>query len=78
MAMKKGQDGKSIILRLVEVEGMETEAKVKLASELLTEDATVVEVDTLERPLDVNNARLEGNILIVKLSAYGISTVCIS
>jgi len=80
--MKKSQDGEAIILRLVEVEGKETEARVTLAPALLpgntNEGATAIEADTLERPLDLNSARLEGNTLLVKLPAFGITTVRIS
>jgi len=76
------QDGRTIILRLVEVEGKETEARLTLAPELLPRgtngETTAVEVDTLERSLDVNNARLEGNTLVAKLPAFGITTVRIS
>jgi len=82
VAMKKaqrGRDGRAIILRLVEVEGRETEARLTLAPQLLSGGAnsgvTAVEVDTLERPLDVNDARLEGNTLIVRMPAFGITTV---
>jgi len=77
-AMKKSQDDKAIVLRLVEVEGKETEAELTLAPALLPEGATAVEVDTLERSLDINSARLEGSTLTVKLPALGITTVRIS
>ena len=83
-ALKKGQPGAyaergaAIILRLVEVEGHKTEARLTLAPELLPEEATATEVDTLERPLDINGARLEGGTLVVSLPAFGIATVRIS
>ena len=81
VAMKESQDGAGIVLRLVEVEGKETEARVTLASELLPAGATAVEVDTLERSLEagdgvnVASTRLEGNVLTVRLPAFGITTV---
>ena len=80
-SMKKCQDSgdgrhrDAFILRLVEVDGMETETKLTLAPELLPERASAIEVDTLERPLDANSARLEENTLVVKLRAYGIASV---
>jgi len=81
-AMKKSQDGEAIILRLVEVRGKETETMLTFAPELLPGDAnggtTAVEVNTLERSHDVNSARLERSTLVVKLPAFGITTVRIS
>jgi len=78
VAMKKGQDGEAVVLRLVEVEGKQTEAKLTLAPPLLPEGAAAVEVDTLERPLDDGCARLEGNTLVVEMPPFGITTVRIS
>jgi hypothetical protein len=63
------------VLRLVEVEGRETEAQVALAPELAPEGATVVEVDTLERPIEGGSARLAEGTLTVTLPAYGIAAV---
>ncbi len=73
-ALKQGQDG-GIVLRLVEVEGRETEAGVRLARELMPEGGTAFAMDTLERPLEGGSARLERDTLVVKLPAYGIATV---
>jgi len=101
VAMKKSQHSghtergcprgtRGIILRLVEVSGKDTDARLTLAPELLSsgaprgapgnanKGASAVEVDTLERPLDANGARFEGNTLVVKLPAFGVATVCIS
>ena len=74
-AIKESQDGQAVILRLVEVEGQETEARVRLSPALVSEGATVVEADTLERPLDESTARIEGGTLLVNLPAFGIVTV---
>ena len=76
-AIKESQDGQAVILRLIEVEGVATEARVTLSPSLLGGGATAVEVDTLERPLDGGTARLEGQTLTVALPAFGIATVCI-
>jgi alpha-mannosidase len=75
--LKQGQDG-GVVLRLIEVEGSETEAQVTLASALVPEGATAVQVDTLERPVKENNAQLEAGTLTVHLPAYGIATVLVS
>jgi alpha-mannosidase len=74
-AMKLGQYGKGIVLRLIEVEGRDCQAQVKMASDLLPEGATAVEVDTLERPLASNGARMENGTIVVEVPAYGIATV---
>jgi len=78
VAMKRGRDGESMILRLVEVEGRHTEARLRLASSLLPEGVTAVEADTLERPLDDGRVWLEEGVLTVELPPNGISTVRIS
>jgi alpha-mannosidase len=74
-ALKGGQDGRSIILRLIEVEGTETRAQVALSSELLAGAGQAVEVDAMERMLEENSASLHEGILSVDLSAYGVTTV---
>jgi alpha-mannosidase len=74
-AVKESQDGQAVVLRLVEVEGKETEARVRLAPELIPEGVAAVEADTLERPLGRNGARIEAGILFVTLPAFGIATV---
>jgi len=74
-AMKESQDGESLVLRMVEVEGRETEARIALAPALLPEGAAAVEVDTLERSIASSSARIEDSTLVVKLPAFGITTV---
>jgi alpha-mannosidase len=76
-AVKEGQGGTGIVLRLVEVEGRETEARVTLSPRLLAEGMTAVAVDTLERQIDGGTVRLSGNALSVTLPAYGIASVCL-
>jgi alpha-mannosidase len=75
VAVKESQDGQAIVLRLVEVEGKETEAQVGLSPALIPEGAAAVEADTLERPLGESGARIEDGILFVTLPAFGIATV---
>ena len=74
-AIKKSQDGEALILRLVEVAGEETTARISLAPTLVRGSATAIEVDTLERPLGTNSARLHGGSLSVTVPAHGISAV---
>ncbi len=76
-AIKESQDGQAMILRLIEVEGKATEARVTLSPSLVAAGATAVEVDTLERPLDSSSAQMEGQALTVALPAFGIATVSI-
>ena len=83
VALKQGRDSVGgtrggVVLRLVEVEGRETEAHVTLAPALAPEGASAIEMDTLERPIEGGSARLEGGTLAVTLPAYGIATVQIS
>jgi len=75
VALKKSEEGQGVVLRLVEVEGKKTEARVALAPELVGKGATAIEVDTLERPVDGNGARLEDGALVVEVPAYGIAAV---
>jgi alpha-mannosidase len=74
-SLKEGQDGRSLVLRLVEVEGRETEARVLLAPELAPPGTTAAAVDTLERPLDGGGVHMEGHVLRVQVPAYGVVTV---
>ncbi len=73
--IKQSQCGRAMVLRLVEVEGCSTEARVTLTAGLLPVGVSAIETDTLERPLEANGARLEGNCLTVQMPAYGVSTV---
>ncbi|NLF03167.1 MAG: alpha-mannosidase [Anaerolineales bacterium] len=77
-AVKRGQDGASTVLRLFEVAGVETNARVTLAPDLAPDGATAVEVDTLERPRERNTARLDGQTLSVHLPAFGVATIRIA
>ncbi|MEW6752388.1 MAG: glycoside hydrolase family 38 C-terminal domain-containing protein [Candidatus Latescibacterota bacterium] len=75
VALKQSQDGRDLIVRLVEVEGRRTMAEVEVAPELLGPGAAATEVDALERPLERHGARLEGGVLRVEVSAGGIASV---
>jgi alpha-mannosidase len=74
-ALKQGQS-EGIVLRLVEVQGVETEACILLAARLLPNNAVARCVDALERPADgAADVQLEGNKLSISLPAHGIATV---
>jgi alpha-mannosidase len=76
-ALKKSRDGEALVLRLVEVDGVATEAEVTLGPELLPRHTVPVMADLMERPLEDADAdvHLVGNALHLKLPAYGIVTV---
>ena len=74
-ALKQSQDGTGIVLRLVEVDGVATTARITLAPALAPSGSSAREVDTMERPADANTARLEANRLTFTLPAFGIATV---
>jgi len=74
-ALKQAEDGDGLILRLVEVDGSATTARITFAPELLPEGAVAVEVDMMERPLSISLARVEEQTVVVELSALGITTV---
>jgi alpha-mannosidase len=85
-ALKESQDGRSLILRLYEAEGKDTEARIALSPLLVGSEqggdpastagvgARVEIVDTLERPA-AGAAALEGTTLVVSVPAYGVITV---
>lgn len=78
VALKMAQNDSQIsgiVLRLVEVAGEATTARVRLAPEFLADSVGAVALDMMERPLEPNSARLEDGVLEVDLPAYGICTV---
>jgi alpha-mannosidase len=75
-ALKESEDGRGIVLRLIEVEGLETEVTVALALALVGDGVQATVVDTLERPAGDGRAQLAGaGTLSVRMPAYGIVTV---
>jgi alpha-mannosidase len=73
--LKKAEDSDALIVRLYEVEGKQTRARVKLNRALAAAGSQAVETDLLERPLENNSAKMEGDTLTVAIPAYGITTV---
>lgn len=72
-ALKCAEDG-GLILRLVEVEGADTEATIALSSALLEDATEVTLVDTLERPAGSALAFSDGAVR-VPLPPFGVRTV---
>ena len=72
--LKKAEDDDGLVVRLYEAEGKDTEAEVRFYPSLLGKDPQAVEVDILERPIG-GTARMEGEVLRVRVPAYGIVTV---
>jgi alpha-mannosidase len=73
--LKKAEDGEGLIIRLYEIEGRETTARVRIAPCLLPSTAVVVETDVLERPLPQSSPVLAGDILTAQLPPYGTVTL---
>jgi len=74
-ALKRAEDSDALIIRLYEMEGMATIARVKLDTALVAPNATAVQTDLLEHPLPVNTAKLIDGVLTVAVPAYGMATV---
>lgn len=73
-SVKKAEDSDAVVVRLYEVEGKDTEAKVRL-TDIAKPDSPAVETDLMEQPLKKSTASMKGDTLTVKLPAYGIATV---
>jgi alpha-mannosidase len=72
-ALKGSEEGEALVLRLVEVGGVDTDARVTLSPLLGVGEATTL--DLLERPVEGGEVRLEGEALLVQVPAHGIVTV---
>ncbi len=73
--LKQAEDSEGTIVRLFETAGRETEAEVRLSPALMAPDSPAVETDLMEQPLAESTARMEGEVLQVKLPPHGIATV---
>ena len=72
--VKKAEDSDAEVLRLVEMAGKETEAQVRI-TDLVKPGTPARVVDTLERQLKKSHAKMNGDVLTVKIPAFGIQTV---
>jgi len=75
-AVKKAEDSKALIVRLYEVEGRATTAKVRI-SDLVKPGSPAKEVDLMEQPLASSWAKMTGDTLTVKVPARGIASVMV-
>ncbi len=73
--LKKAEDSDALIVRLYEMEGRATTARLWFDPALLPSGAQAQVTDIMERPLSPNGARLEDGILHVDLPAHGMATV---
>jgi len=73
--LKKAEDSDALIVRLYEMEGRKTEARVRLDAALAPPGSPAVETDLLEQPLEKSAARMEGDTLVVTVPPHGIATV---
>lgn len=76
-AVKRAEDSEAVVVRLYEVEGRPTEARVKVCPSLVAPNSPVAEVDLLERPLGSSSARMEGDTIVVTVPPYGIVSVMV-
>jgi alpha-mannosidase len=73
-ALKKAEDSDALIVRLYELEGRETRARIKLPP-LAAPDSPCVEIDLLEQPLSENTAKMRRDTVEVTVPAFGIASV---
>ncbi len=75
-AIKKAEDSDALIVRVYEVEGKDTEARIRL-TDLVKPGTPARQVDLMEQPLPKLKAKMEGDTLVVKVPAYGIASVMV-
>ncbi|HUV38447.1 MAG TPA: glycosyl hydrolase-related protein, partial [Planctomycetota bacterium] len=72
---ERNRTGDALIVRLYEMEGKPTTAKMRLDAALARPAAAAVQTDVLERPLATNTARIRRGVLSVDVPAFGVVTV---
>lgn len=75
-AVKKSESGEGLIVRLFEMAGKDTQAQIRI-TDIVKPGTPARVVDLLERPIKKLHAKMNGDILTVKVPAYGITTVLI-
>jgi alpha-mannosidase len=73
--MKKAEDGGALIVRLYEMDGKDTTARIKLDACLVAPETAAVETDIMERRLKTSTAKMARGTLSVKVPAFGMVTV---
>lgn len=75
-AVKKAENSDGMVVRLFEMTGKKTAAKIKISG-LAKPGAKAVETDVLERPTERNTAKFDGETLSVTVPKFGQTTVLI-
>ena len=75
VSLKKSQDNKALVLRLVEVEGKDTTARLSFSEALVSAGVSVCLADTLERPLDQPCFSVAEGSISVPIAAYRVLTL---
>ena len=73
--MKQAEECEALVIRLYEMEGRPTTARVKLDPALAPPNAPVAQTDILEQPLAENTASMADGVLSVEMPAFGMVTV---
>ncbi|HEX2950256.1 MAG TPA: glycoside hydrolase family 38 C-terminal domain-containing protein, partial [Armatimonadota bacterium] len=77
-ALKIAEDDDAMLIRLYEIDGIETVARVAFAESILPPHAIAATVDILEQPERTNTAAIINGELQVPVKAHGMVTVKIS
>lgn len=75
MACRPPEEGAGLILRVVEMEGRRTRARIRLDVALMGRFAGAHRVDLLGRPVKGSAVRVEGDAVLFDIKPYGIVTV---
>jgi len=73
--MKRAEDSDALVVRLYEMEGKRTSARIRLDEALAAPAAAALQTDLLERPIDKSTARMDKGVLTVEVPAFGLVTV---
>jgi alpha-mannosidase len=73
-AVKKAEDSEALIMRLYEMDGKDTEAKVRI-TDLVKPGTPARQVDLMEQPIPKAKAHMDGDTLVVRVPAHGIASV---
>lgn len=72
--IKKAEGSDALVIRMFEAKGEATTARIRVSG-LVAPDAKAVETDVLERPVEKNTAKLDGEFVSVAVPAFGQATV---
>ena len=75
--IKRAEDSGALVIRVYEFGGRDAEAQVRVSSLLAEADSAATSADILERPGEDNTASMAGDVVTVKVKAYGVATVVV-